>query len=72
MHLTLRHYEYLSLIAGFLITFVFGSIYTLGTISPYLASYIYYTNDSSITVVDISILYPTFMVSQCFGMAISM
>jgi hypothetical protein len=53
-------------------TFIFSSVYTLGTISPYLASYIYHTSNPDITVVDLSILYPTFMVSQCVGITLSM
>lgn len=72
MKLTLQHYEILSLISGFLITFVFGSLYTLGTITPYIASYIHYEDDPSIYAVDVSILYPTYMVSQVFGIVLSM
>jgi hypothetical protein len=42
MKLSLAHYEKISLLSGFLITFVFGSLYTLGTVTPYIASYIHY------------------------------
>lgn len=45
MGLKLRHYEVISLISGFLITFVFGSLYTLGTITPYIASYIHWEDN---------------------------
>ena len=72
MHLTLKHYEIISLISGFLITFVFGSLYTLGTITPYVASYIHYNDDPKIYAVDVSILYPTYMVSQIVGIMFSM
>ena len=72
MKLALSHYEKISLLSGFLITFVFGSLYTLGTITPYIASYIHYENDPTIYAVDVSILYPTYMVSQVVGIVLSM
>jgi hypothetical protein len=72
MNLTLKHYQYISLVSGFLITFVFGALYTLGTITPYVASYIHYKNNPNIYAVDVSILYPTYMVSQIFGIVWAM
>lgn len=72
MKLSLHQYEKISLLSGFLITFVFGSLYTLGTITPYIASYIHYSDDPNIYAVDVSILYPTYMVSQVVGIVLSM
>jgi hypothetical protein len=72
MKLTLKHYQLICIFSSFLIGFVFSAIYTLGTITPYIASYIYYTDDSDISVVDVSILYPTYMVAQNIGIVVSM
>jgi hypothetical protein len=70
--LTLKHYTIISLISSFLIAFVFSAIYTLGTMTPYIASYIYHENDPTIKVVDVSILYPIYMAFQNIGILISM
>lgn len=70
--LSFKQRQILSLISGCMIHTVFGMIYTLGTITPYIASHIYYTTDPSIRVVDVSINYPVFMVSQTLGITLSM
>lgn len=62
----------LSLVAGCLIHFIFGSMYTLGTITPYIASHIYYKGDHSIKIVDVSINYPIMMITQTLGILVSM
>lgn len=51
---------------------IFGSMYTLGTITPYIASHLYEKGDHKITIVDVSICYPIMMVTQTVGIFISM
>lgn len=55
--------QILSLISGCMIHTVFGAMYTLGTITPYITSYIYYKTNPNIRVVDVSINYPTLMIT---------
>lgn len=62
----------LSLISGCLTHTVFGAIYTLGTITPYIASFIFYNTNPNIRVVDVSINYPVLMISQTIGIILSM
>lgn len=52
----------LSLVSGCLVHTVFGSTYSLGTITPYVASYLKYHGNENIQVVDIAILYPLLMI----------
>jgi ATP-dependent protease HslVU (ClpYQ) ATPase subunit len=56
--LSFKQRQVLSLVSGCLIHTMYGAVYTLGTITPYIASHIYYSTDSSIKVVDVSINYP--------------
>lgn len=62
----------LSLVSGCLIHMIFGSMYTLGTITPYIASHLYEKGDHKITIVDVSVSYPIMMVTQTVGIFISM
>lgn len=62
----------LSLISGCLIHTVFGAMYTLGTITPYIASYLKYSGNPNIKVVDISINYPLLMIAENLGIILSM
>lgn len=69
---TFRQRQILSLISGCMIHTVFGAMYTLGTITPYIASHIYYKTDKNIKVVDVSMNYPVMMITQIFGLILSM
>lgn len=70
--LSFRQKQILSLVSGCMIHTVFGAMYTLGTITPYIASHIYYKTDPKIKVVDVSINYPTMMITETFGLIITM
>ena len=70
--LSFRQKQILSLVSGCMIHTVFGAMYTLGTITPYIASHIYYKTDPTIKVVDVSINYPTMMITETFGLIITM
>jgi MFS family permease len=50
----------------------FGAIYTLGTVTPYIASYIYYHSDQTIRITDVTLIYPFSMLFQSIGQAVSM
>ena len=52
----------LSLLSGLMIHSEFGAMYTLGTITPYIASYLKYNGNPNIQVVDVGINYPIMMV----------
>jgi len=67
-----KAYSIISLVSGFLIHMTFGATYTLGTVTPYIASYIFYHSDPNIKVVDLSAIYPINMMFQSFGIALSM
>lgn len=62
----------LSLISGCLIHTAFGGVYTLGAITPYIASYLKYSGNPDIKVVDISINYPLLMITWSIGIILSM
>lgn len=70
--LTYPQKQLLSLVSGFLIHTVFGAMYTLGTITPYIASNLHYRTDPSIRVVDVSINYPIMMVTETLGLVLTM
>lgn len=69
---TYRQKQILSLVSGCLVHTVFGAMYTLGAITPYIASHIYYETDPNIKVVDVSICYPLLMVTESLGIIVSM
>lgn len=61
-----------SLISGCMVHTVYGSVYTLGTVTPYIATYLKYGGDTNIKVVDISILYPLIMIFENIGIIFAM
>lgn len=64
--------QVLSLVSGCMIHTVFGACYTLGTVTPYIASYLKYQGNENIQVVDVSINYPVMMITQSIGNIVSM
>ena len=62
----------LSLVAGLLIHTAFGSVYTLGAVTPYIASFLKYHGDPNIEVVDASINYPILLTAQNIGIIFAM
>ena len=64
--------QVLALVSGCLVHTVFGAIYTLGTVTPYIGSYLKYHGNPDIQVVDISILYPIALTFQNIGLILSM
>lgn len=59
--------KFVSLVGGFFIHLILGSIYTIGNISIYLASYLQ-ASGSNVTVRDLSIIFPItlFGTTLCF------
>lgn len=72
MKLTYKQKQVLSLVSACLVHTVFGAMYTLGAVTPYIASHIYYESDPSIKAVDVSACYPTLMVMEAVGIFLSM
>lgn len=62
----------LSLLSGLFIHSEFGAMYTLGTITPYIASYLKYHGQPGIHVADVAVNYPIMMVSLTTGMILCM
>ena len=62
----------LALLSGCLVHTVFGAIYTLGTVTPYIGSYLKYHGNPDIQVVDVSVLYPVALTFQNIGLILSM
>jgi hypothetical protein len=50
----------------------FGATYTLGTITPYIASYLFYHGEPQIKTVDVGIINPINQIFQSLGIALSM
>lgn len=48
----------LSLIAGFIIMLVIGSLYTFGTLSVYITSYLVTQGEPHITTADVAVIFP--------------
>ena len=61
----------LSLLSGLMIHSEFGAMYTLGTITPYIASYLKYHGNPDIQVVDVGVNYPVMMVSITTALIVS-
>ena len=61
----------LSLVSGLTIHSEFGAMYTLGTITPYIASYLKHHGNPDIQVVDVSINYPIMMAFLTAGLILS-
>ena len=72
MAISFKTRQILSLISGCLVHTVFGAIYTLGTVTPYIASYLKYHGNPNIQVVDVTILYPIALIFQNIGLNLSM
>jgi hypothetical protein len=60
----------LSLVSGFIVMLVIGSIYTYGTLSVYIASYLSLQGSPNITTVDIGILFPLSLLALNIGIII--
>ena len=64
--------QYLSLVAGCLACITLGSIYTFGSVVPYIASYLKYHGDEDIKVVDVTVLLPIGLWFKQIGLILSM
>lgn len=60
----------LSLVAGFVVMLVIGSLYTFGTLSIYMTSYLKTQHNSNIKTTDVAVIFPINLVMINIGIIV--